>query len=159
MELVKVFVRNFESLLSAHGEKSASAFWNKINEKAGKPVLVPSYWSKIKNSVDTEKPHNVSLGIIEQTAKALEIEGWQLINPMGFDSHGQSRASTGSPDLKIMEDSVRFAIRAAESEGREEDITFISKVAVASYEAHVSDQKDDLTFRVLKIAREVAPSI
>ncbi len=154
MESVKVFVRNFEALMAAHGEERPSAFCEKINKLVGYRVFGPSYWSKIKSSLKQGEPQNISLKIVDGTARALNIESWQLINPMGFDSHGQSRASTGSPDSKIMEDSIRFALRAAEKENREEDISFVSKVAVASYMAHVSDQKEDLIFKVLEIARE-----
>ena len=156
MESVKIFVRNFESLMASHGEERPSVFCEKINKKLGYRVFGPSYWSKIKASLKQGEPQNISLKIVDGTAKALGVEPWQLLNPTGFDNHGQSRASAGSPDSKIMEDSVRFALRAAEKEDREEDIAFVSKVAVASYMAHVSDQKDDLIFNILKIARETA---
>lgn len=157
MESVKVFVRNFESLMASHGEERPSAFCEKINSIVGYRVFGPSYWSKIKSSMVKGEPQNISLKIVDGTAAALGVESWQLINPMGFDGHGQSRASSGSPDSKIMEDSIRFALKAAEREDREEDISFVSKVALASYMAHVSDQKEDLIFKVLEIARESAP--
>lgn len=156
MESVKVFVRNFESLMASRGEDRPSAFCENINKIVGRQVFGSSYWSKIKSSLNKGEPQNISLKIIDGTAEALNIEPWQLINPMGFDSNGQSRASSGSPDSKIMEDSIKFALRAAERESREQDINFVSKVAVASYMAHVSDQKEDLIFQVLDIARQTA---
>ena len=156
MESVKVFVRNFESLMAAHGEDRPSAFCEKINKAVGYRVFGHSYWSKIKTSMKKNEPQNISLKIVDGTAQALGVESWQLINPMGFDDHGQSRASSGSPDSKIMEDSIRFALRAAEKENREQDIKFVSKVAVASYNAHVSNSKEDLIFTVLEIARDPA---
>lgn len=154
MESVKVFVRNFESLMASQGEDKPSSFCARINRIVGRQIFGPSYWSKIKSSITRGSPQNISLKIIDGTAEALNIEPWQLINPMGFDSNGQSRASSGSPDAKVMEESITFALKAAARENREKDVDFISKVAVASYVAHVSNQKEELIFQVLDIARQ-----
>ena len=160
MESAKIFYRNIEKIKGVLGYTKMAEFVRHINDKSigEEKVFTDGYLSRMKSSLSEGSPQNVTLKILEGCASALKVEPWQLINPLGFDDNGTSRASAPYPDEKVLEEAIKYAEVAAEKSGFEENAKFKAEVASAAYRAHFSTDNNELGLRVIEIMRTFSKS-
>lgn len=153
MNTTALFVKNVESIMKSRGIDRPTAFWNRVNEIAGKRVITPSYWSKIKSSLkEGEVPHNISLGVVEETAKTMDLEAWQLIHPNL--SSNRDETSTTSINREI-EKSILFAEKVASQ--RPEPLTpnTIGEIAITHY-SQKNGTSESLALAVLDVLNKIS---
>lgn len=143
-----LFVKNVETLMKSRGFERPFAFWNKVNELAGKRVITPSYWSKIKGSLkEGGTPHNISLGVVEETARTMGLEAWQLLQP-GFLSVSD-QVITGNTVSEV-EKSILFAEKVVNESSELPNLDLIGEIAITHYTRR-NDTGESLAIAVLDI--------
>lgn len=153
MNATAIFVKNVEMLMKSRGGERPFAFWNKVNEIAGKRVITPSYWSKIKSSLrEGGVPHNVSLGVVEETAKTMDLEAWQLIHPNFSSNRDETPAASVNREI---EKSILFAKKVASQ--RREPLTpnAIGEIAITHYSQR-NGTSESLALAVLDVMNKIS---
>lgn len=152
MDNKKVLAKNLRDLSKAHGcEMNATKLTKLINDRAGKNVIDKSYIARILK--DSEKdPANISLDKLAKISSSLNVDAWQVIHPMGFDSEGRSRASGSALDSSVLKRAVKYSISAAE-ELETENLDFISELVEASYLHMTTGEEEKLGVQIAKLSR------
>lgn len=153
MDNKKVLIRNLRSISQALGcEANASKFTKLINERAGDNVIDRSYVARILKD-SPKDPANISFDKLTTIANALDVDVWQMVHPMGFDSSGRSLASSCALDGNILKRAVKYSISAAE-ELKTENLDFISEMAEAGYLYMVRGEDEKLGVELAKLSRK-----
>ncbi|WP_278383340.1 hypothetical protein [Alteromonas mediterranea] len=153
MDNKKVLVKNLRAISQALGcETNASKFAKLINERAGDNVIDRSYVARILKD-SPKDPANISFDKLSTIANALNVDVWQIVHPMGFDSKGRSLASSSALDGNILKRAVKYSISAAE-ELKNENLDFISEMAETGYLCMVKGEDEKLGFELAKLSQK-----
>lgn len=155
MNATALFVKNVEILMKSRGVERPFAFWNKVNEIAGKRVITPSYWSKIKGSLkEGGTPHNISIGVVEETAKTMGLEAWQMLQP-DFLSASNHAVSGGT--VSEVEKSILFAEKVVNESSELPNLDLIAEIAITHYTRR-KETGESLAIAVLDILNKARKS-
>lgn len=146
-----LLVKNLRDLAEALGCKTnATKLTQLINERAGKKVIDRSYVARVLKHSEKD-PANISLDKFFKICCSLNVDPWQMLHPMGFDSEGRSRASGNVLDSKVLKRAVKYSVSAAaELENTNPD--FVSALVETSYHHMVSGNDEKLGIQLAKLS-------
>lgn len=151
MDITDTLVRNLKQLQKAHSLDNASKLSAYINERVTSGVIDRSYVTRILKHSSGD-PANISLGKLSVIAEGLNVESWQLLNPLGFNEKGLSLATSGTVDKSTLSEAVRYAASACEEVGIN-SLEFMSEIATEAYFCIATDNKEKLGFTLAKLSK------